>query len=256
MIRDTIREQILSILQTGGSKSVKELSSVTFSSESTIRRAIQYLEDKGDVVCVRGIVSLIRDISVDRTMPHRYASNVRQKQKIARAAQRFIENGERIMIDSSSTSLIFAESLKNYKHMDVLTNGIVAALELAQYMDPTTRVFCTGGIVYREAAGTYGSSAIEGIRSHHVDRAFVSGRGLDPRLGLTDSREEESSIKRAMSDCANETIVLLDSSKFLKQFYTQSLPLDAIDTIVTDAEPPQEIREVLEQTGTSLIIAE
>jgi DeoR/GlpR family transcriptional regulator of sugar metabolism len=49
--------------------------------------------------------------------------------------------------------------------------------------------------------------------------------------------------------------VLCDSTKFGRRSFVRVCGFDAITSIVTDAEPPAEIRAAAEQNATKIIVA-
>ena len=59
----------------------------------------------------------------------------------------------------------------------------------------------------------------------------------------------------SMIAAARRTIVLADSSKFNHQLLGQISSLDQIDILVTDAEPPSDLFNLLEQLEIQVLIA-
>ena len=47
-----------------------------------------------------------------------------------------------------------------------------------------------------------------------VDKRFIATNGVDPSIGLTTPSMAEAEIKRKMISCAQEVILVTDSSKF------------------------------------------
>lgn len=256
MVKDELRALVIKILESQSHVSINELAQKTYTSESTIRRALREMESAGDLVRTRGGASLVREDSLEKGMHYRYGSHILEKRRIARAAEKLIEDGQRIMIDSSSTALIFAEQIRRHKYMDILTNGLRTAVELSEIMDHTTNLYCASGHIHTEASGVYGGATTAYIEQHQADLAFISGRGLDSRIGISDSRDEEADIKKAMMKSSDRVVVLIDSSKFEKTNFFASLGFDQIDVLVTDKELPRDIAEKLEQFDVHLIVAD
>ena len=61
----------------------------------------------------------------------REKTNRKEKQKIAQTVASLIEDGESIMLDSSSTSLMIAQELKKKKKLTVITNSVEVLIELS-----------------------------------------------------------------------------------------------------------------------------
>ena len=59
----------------------------------------------------------------------------------------------------------------------------------------------------------------------------------------------------AMITAARRTLVMADSSKLGKHSFAQIGPLTSIQLLVTDAEPPRELRTALEDARVQIVIA-
>lgn len=103
------KSEILTILQKEKSVLVAELSQKYGVTEETIRRDLDKLEKEGYVKKTYGGAVLKQKINEDIPFKIREKTNIVQKQKIAKAVAQMIEDGESIMLDSSSTSLMVAE---------------------------------------------------------------------------------------------------------------------------------------------------
>ena len=165
----------------------------------------------------------------------RESVNVEQKQTIADKIFDIIQDGDRIMADSSSTALYIIKRIKEKKNLTIITNSVKILLELAEKPDWT--VLSTGGVLKKGALSLTGSSAEKMISSYHVDIAICSCKGLDMFLGVTDSNENDSQIKQAMLASAEKRILALDSEKFDKKSFVKVCNADDVDVIVTDSEP-------------------
>ena len=118
------KSEILTILQKEKSVLVAELSQKYGVTEETIRRDLDKLEKEGYVKKTYGGAVLKQKINEDIPFKIREKTNIVQKQKIAKAVAQMIEDGESIMLDSSSTSLMVARNLKQYKDLTVITNSV------------------------------------------------------------------------------------------------------------------------------------
>ena len=175
--------------------------------------------------------------SVDIPYRVRMGVNVEQKKAIAEKVAALIKDGQRIMLDASSTALYVLKRLKDKGRLTVITNSVNILLELADKSDWT--VLSTGGALKKGALSLNGSSAEKMIKSYHVDAVIFSCTGLDTNLGATDSNEANSLIKQAMIASADRRILVLDNEKFDKKSFVSICSLDDIDTIVTDRKPSE-----------------
>ena len=111
------KNEILSILQKEQRVLVAELSTRYQVTEETIRRDLEKLEKEGFVKKTYGGAVLNKNSTIDMPLKIREKTNRKEKQKIAQTVASLIEDGESIMLDSSSTSLMIAQELKQKKKL-------------------------------------------------------------------------------------------------------------------------------------------
>ena len=157
------------------------------------------------------------------------------KNQIAAIASHLIEDGDHLMLDDSSTSLYLAKKLKEKKGLTVITNSVELVVELSGVEGWT--IILTGGRLKPESLALVGDQTQQSLRRYHVDKAVMSCKGIDLESGVTDSSEFHSQTKQSMLCCAKKRILILDSSKFDKVSFIDIAPLDAFDTVVTNAIP-------------------
>ena len=73
--------------------------------------------------------------------------------------------------------------------------------------------------------------------------------------GVTNSHALLIDIQRAVLQSAQRIIFCLDHTKFNRRSVSPLCGLDAIDTIVTDAQAPTDLVAELKQAGTQVVIA-
>lgn len=229
------RREILSRLGTDGKVIVSELARDFEVTEETIRRDLERLDREGLVSKTYGGAVAKQSSALDLPYNIRETVNVEQKQAIADKIAELVGDGERIMLDSSSTALYVVKKLKNKRNLTVITNSVKILIELADKSDWT--VLSTGGILKKGALSLNGSSAEKMINSYHVDTAICSCKGIDMELGVTDSNEHDSLIKQAMFASAERRILALDVTKFDGKSFVKVCGFRDIDLLVTNAEP-------------------
>ena len=73
--------------------------------------------------------------------------------------------------------------------------------------------------------------------------------------GFFDYSPEDTEIKRAFIEQAEQVIVLCDSSKFDHRSVSKVCDLGRAATLVTDAPPPDHLADALARAGVEIIIA-
>lgn len=231
------KREIIARLNSDGKVIVSELAREFGVTEETIRRDLEKLDREGLASKTYGGAVSNKPSTTDLPYNVRETVNIEQKQAIAEKICDLIRDGERIMLDSSSTALYITKKLKSKKNLTVITNSLKILLELADKQDFT--VLSTGGALKKGGLSLTGSSAEKMISSYHVDTAICSCKGLDIALGITDSNENDSLTKQAMINAADRRILAIDSEKLDKKSFVKVCDPSDIDIIVTDSEPSE-----------------
>lgn len=203
--------------------------------EETIRRDLDKLEKEGFATKTYGGAIWGNSTKTDLSYTIRNKTNVEAKNTIGDLVAGLIEDGDHIMLDDSSTSLYIAKHLKDKKKITVITNSIEIVTELSD-VDGWT-IMSTGGRLKPESLAFIGNQAQEMLRNYHVDKAIISCKGLDENVGITDSSEFHSLLKKSMMQSAKQTILALDASKFDKASFVKIAALQEVSTVVTDEKP-------------------
>ncbi|MCI5839528.1 MAG: DeoR/GlpR family DNA-binding transcription regulator [Peptoniphilaceae bacterium] len=235
MIPEERYDMIRNILRKEKTISVKDLSKKTYSSEATIRRDLNYLQNSGFLRKIRGGASLVQNKSVEYSSFVRKHENMDKKNYIAKiAAKKFLQNDISIFLDSSSTINSLAPFICNYSQIVVITNAISVATELND--NDNIRVLLSGGRLKQRSDSILGSQAEEFLREYHVDISFISCKFLDFEY-VYEADEEQAMIKKIMLKNSNKRILLADSSKFENNSFISTCRVIDFDCIVTDKKP-------------------
>lgn len=232
------QNDILDILSKKHVASVEELCELLYSSGATIRRDLKKLEAEGLIRRTHGGAAYIESATSEFPLILRESENLEKKDMIAQKAIKFIKNGQTIFLDSSSTVYRLAQYLKNYSDLTVVTNGIKTADILGDYKG--IKVYCTGGRLRQNAKSVVGSAACDFISRFHADLAFMSCRGIDPKIGPTVPTEDEANIKKAFLNNTAKPILLFDSSKINTQYFCKICNIDRFWKIISDIDLPEE----------------
>ena len=153
---------------------------------------LEKLEREGFVKKTYGGAVLNKHITMDMPLKIREQTNRKEKQAIARKVASLVEEGDCMMLDSSSTSLMIAQELKKKKKLTVITNSVEVLIELAG--NDGIKVISTGGNLRDSSLSLVGKSALEVLSRYNVDKAILSCKGIDIEKGITDSNEMEVEV--------------------------------------------------------------
>jgi DeoR/GlpR family transcriptional regulator of sugar metabolism len=231
---------------------VTELSKIFSVTEETIRRDLEKLEK--DNLLMRshgGAVSLEKDQS-ETSYLEREITNATEKKAIAIEAISLIEPGDQIVLDASTTAWYMAKELPDMP-LTVLTNSIKVAIELSR--KEQIRVISTGGTLMSQSLSYVGPLAERSLSMYHVNKAFLSCKGVHLERGLSDFNELQALLKKQMMEIADESVLMVDSSKFGTRSFSQIAPLSSIGTVITDSHLDSQMKRQIEEKTITVKIA-
>ncbi|NIR27905.1 MAG: DeoR/GlpR transcriptional regulator [Gammaproteobacteria bacterium] len=221
-------------------------------STETVRRDLDELYRKGVINRTYGGAAR-KSLTQEPGIQERGQRNVPERERIAAFAARLIEPGEALMIDCGSTTCHFARELAGRaSRLTVVTNCLPVATLLSEASQVRV-MLCPGDYSGREA-GVYGPETIEFLKRFRVDRAVIGAGGLTCN-GPTDADSQGCWVKRTMMAQAEETLLLLDSSKFQVNQFETVCPLEALHGIVSDARPDAALLKCIERASVRLQVA-
>lgn len=232
-------QRILSRLEKQGSVTVTELMEAFDASESTIRRDLNALAARGDLVKVHG-GAMAKDGAYstrDDEVALRKQLHMEEKLKVARYAAGLIGNEDFVYIDAGTTTELLIECIENRDAVYV-TNAVTHAKLLAA---KGCRVYLLGGEFKGTTEAIVGEEAVASIEKYNFTRGFFGTNGITEKQGFTTPEIKEAMVKRKAFLQAKEKFVLTDASKFgcisAVSFGDFS---DAV--ILTTAQAPQEYK--------------
>jgi ribose transport system substrate-binding protein len=247
------RQRILGFLREKPGIRVPELASRLEVSEGTIRNDLRALEKAGELTRVRGgaIVAESRRF-ISPAFADRTQVNAQAKRRIARWAADMIEDGDSVLLDSSSTVFHIAEFLLDRSNLTIVTNGIEVAYALAE--NPTHTIILIGGVLRADRALTVGYLGEKILENLHIKTAFVSSSGFSIETGLTQVDIQEAQLKSRMIESAERVVALVDSTKFGKVDLTPLASVEQVSHILTDSNLASHHIDEVRQTCANLTV--
>jgi DeoR/GlpR family transcriptional regulator of sugar metabolism len=245
------RREIADLIRRQSTVRLKELSQALHASESTIRRDLEYLERQGLLERTYGGAVVVPQEAGQVTWASMRLSPV--EDRIGAAAAVSTKEGETIFIGAGPLPLAVAHHIAHREAMTIVTN----ALDVAAYLTRVSAlaVILTGGQVERRSSALVGHVAEMALRELRADRAIIGVGGIHVPDGFTGDSLREVQFVRAVIDMMPEVIVVADSQKWGHVGPAYLAPLEAIDTIVTDADAPPAMVWDLSQLGIQIMQA-
>ena len=246
------RQQILNLLEETGNLNVSELSGRFSVSVVTIRKDLDDLESEGLLQRTFGGAVFSHRSRFNRSFLERGQQYRREKCAIAAAAHSYIKDGDTIMLDAGTTTLALAEHLKSHiKSAFVITCSVPAALELSS---AGYDILLLGGTVRNKSLALLGRETLTIIERYRADKAFLGSSGFTAEMGHTTPNPEDAQVKEAIMRSANETYVLVDSSKYGHRCLTSFARLRDVDLTITDSGVSRSKVKLLEAAGATIQI--
>lgn len=236
--------------------SINELKEKFNVSSNTIRRDIIELEERGKVSKKHGyVISKINDLDVGLLPFYRRNSVMRdEKDRIAKKASEFIEDGDCIFIDSGSTVAFLIDYIKDLK-LTVFTNNLYFINKVINYKN--IEIITFSGILNRDYFSFTGieDQAIDILSQYNFTKAFMAATGMNLNYGVMNSLVTDNAIKKSVVKRAQEVYLLVDHSKFNKTTMKSYCQLNDINFLITDEDPPENIKNIMESFGCKIIIS-
>ena len=255
MLGEERRDLILQILHEQGFVNVSDLSRKLCSTEATIRRDLDQLQDSNKLRRIHGGAKLIVPSSHTETEAELKHKCINEKMLIAKKAYEFVKEGDSIILGGSTTVTELARLVANgnISLLTIVTNSFEIASILSKNHDIKT-IFIGGDVNY-SLNSTAGSIAEENIRSLHVDKCFLGTNGIEHSFGYSSPTSLDASLKSCMIEVSSESYVLADHTKFEKAYLHRFSRFNGdISFLITDSLPQKCDRKVYED-NVRIVIA-
>ncbi len=246
------REKILEYIMQRGEASITELSAVfPHVSSMTIRRDLEFLESRGDVVRTKGGAKSIEHLSLRREAAyhHREEENPELKREIADKTVSLIPDNSCVYFDAGSTTMQVAKRLGE-KPLFAVTNDPNLAIELIK--DPNCEVSMTSGKLSRRSISLSGLGATEFLGGINIGTAIMAASGYSPDLGFTCGTYDEAMLKRTVIATAKKVILIMDSAKLGRNHPFTFATAEDIDCFVSDSGVDKAMRAHLKGKGVHI----
>lgn len=250
------RGKIALEVQQRGWASVMDLSRQFEVSAVSIRNDLAHLEAAGLLVRVRGGAQSLPDGGHISSYDLRAMQNLETKQAIGAAAAAMIQPNSIVFLDAGTTVLqivrAIPEALLSSGTLTVVTRSVRIANELRRHR--RTRLILLGGVYVHDFDDFVGDLVEHALRGMRVDQLFIGTDGLSLTRGITTDNVLEVGLYRQMAQCADQVVVVADSSKIDHDQFQAILSFEDIDSLITDAGAPQSFIDALRTRGLAVTV--
>lgn len=221
------RKEILKMIEKVGDVKVEEICEMLNVSVLTIRRDLQYLEDRNLVERYYGGVRIVNPKKNNEL----HDEAVLYRQSIAKYAASLVEDGDTIFINSSKTALGMIPYIQAKAVVVVTNNG--NAINTSHSAETT--IILTGGELRHIKGTMVGEFTLDNINKVSAKKTFLGCSGLSPDVGMTTDILNEVKINEAMfKRSTGKSYILADYKKIGKVCSFISVPSQTITDIITD----------------------
>jgi DeoR family galactitol utilization operon repressor len=187
---------------------------------------------------------------IDPGVTDKAVVNLAAKRAIARFALSLVGDDRSIIIDSGSTTQLFAENLRAANPLVIMTTGLNIAAAFRGASQHT--VMLPGGTLRFESNSLSGRMVESTLGGMRFDTIYLGADAIDPVLGLSTFNEAEAHQNAAMVAVSQRVIVLADSTKFRAPALHRICAADRIHAVITDTGLADDTAALLEQHGVAV----
>ncbi|EGK57685.1 DeoR family transcriptional regulator [Centipeda periodontii DSM 2778] len=228
------QQNLLKLLQREKTIEVESAAQELGVSPTTIRRDLQEFSKQRLVTRFHGGAQLIAGTLQEEDPPENGDPKARidrsQKEAIARRAAELIEDGDTIFMNSSSTTMLLLDYIKDKRVIIVTNNSHVIGYPHA----PSVTIILTGGEIYERRQSLVGDFALQTLSKINANKTFLGVSGINAKSGITTSVLPETAINEMMMrHCQGNCYVLAARGKIGHTHNFRSGSIRHVHTLIT-----------------------
>lgn len=251
MFADERKMHILAELKEKQSVSVSELARDLDTSDSTIRRDLQELEEQGHLKRTHGGAVSNEVASFEPSLQEKYVQYQQEKYAIANIAAKMVQSGETILLDAGTTTMQIAKAIAG-KNITVVTNSLLIGQELSSQSN--IDLLMLGGGLRRTTGALVGPFTESLLARINVDTLFLGANGIELAHGITTPNITEAAVKTAMIRSAKRVVLAADHSKLNQISLYKVCESCDLDVFITDRDLPVEYQTFFEENNVEVIV--
>ncbi len=246
------RQMIAEAVMTEGTMRIEDLTERFEISLMTAHRDLDELVSRGLLRKTRGIVSAAPTSLIEASDVYRSSREAAEKAAIAEAAMQFVEPGQAIFFDDSTTVLRMVPHLHAKAPLTIITNSLT--LMTAVRTIPDLSLLGLGGQYYNWCNAFMGRMTTSEISRLRADTLILSMAAVTDDIVFHQS-PDMIETKRAMFDAAARRILLVDHSKFDRRALHSFVALSEFDVVVVDDGTAASHLERMRDKGINVVVA-
>jgi len=247
------QSQIRERFASGPGVSVSELAREFDVSEMTIRRDLAVLEGQSHIQRTHGGAFLSQRMMLEFDYRGRREVNRAAKAAIAAEARKLVQPGQRLILDTGTTTLEFAALLKDGKDLTVITPSLAVASELQHAAG--VEVILLGGVIRRGSPDLTGPVTENCLELFSADFAFQGADGIGDDGAIYNSDLRLARVDKLMRRVARRSCLLADHTKIGTTALARNGTLADVDIFITDTGAPAAVLKRFARLGPKIVTA-
>jgi DeoR family fructose operon transcriptional repressor len=247
------RERIQEYLAVHQIARTADLCEMLDASEATVRRDLEWLENKGILERTHGGAILNQRMILEQEYQQRVKHHPEEKRKIGELAASLIEEGDIVFINSGTTATQVLQHIRRDSNITVFTNNVSAVMELG---NPGFHYFLIGGEFQPRSNSIAGRFALDNLGLVYANKTILGVDGISLKHGCTVPTNPEAEVVRKMIERTKGSIIIAaDYSKWGVVSNFQIANINEIDKLVSDDKLDSSALEALEEHNIETLIA-
>ncbi len=247
------RERIQDYLAVHQIARIADLCQLLDTSEATIRRDLEWLEQEGVLERTHGGAILNQRMTFEPEYMLRAQKHPEEKRLIGMLAASLIKDGDIVFVNSGTTATQVIRYIRGGAGICLFTNNLNAALEVGE---AGFQHHILGGEFQPRSNSVAGRFAIENLRQIYANKAILGVDGISPKHGCTVPTNAEAEVVKLMIErTKGEIILVADHSKWGVVSNFQVASIEEVDLLVTDAGLDASAIKALETLNVKCMIA-
>lgn len=226
------REKIQEYLSIHQIARTADLMELLEASEATVRRDLEWLEQKGVLERTHGGAILNQRVTFEQEYQQRLKNFPEEKKRIGQLAASLIKDGDIVFVNSGTTATQVLQHISPNPRIMIITNNTRI---LAEIGDPGFHLQLTGGEFQPRSNSLAGRFALDNLNLVFANKAILGVDGISLKHGLTVPTSPEAEVVRRMIEhTKGQVIVAADHSKWGAVSNFPVASVGEIDMLITD----------------------
>lgn len=248
------RERIQAYLAAKKIAATIDLCNLLDVSEATVRRDLEWLEDRGVIERTHGGAIFNERINLEQEYKQRALRQIEEKRKIGALAASLVEDGDILFVNSGTTTTQLIRQIRPDLDITVITNNLIAVLEIGEV---DYEILLLGGSFQPKSNSVAGRFAVQNLSQVYANKAFIGVDGISLKHGCTVPSNAEAEIVHLMLERTQGPVyILADHSKWGVVSNFEIAPVHKINSLITDGGLDSSALSALEARSVEVLVAD